>query len=571
MHIENSTMLKFSIVCLCFLGLAGCSSQSASPWDAGAAPAVLSLHPQSLAEAAGLPAPSALPLRRASGTYACDPAAPIIWSPGETPADPFNMLAPAGAYRFAIYECWPVNAVSLPQQLVFNLEGSSGTVWLGLANYGADRWEWLAIEAPFSTWMEVGVPAGPQFYNVAEMLHFCLLAFDGDTLNFSGANLETANHWLLEPGSWQTHVIAAGPNYGKHHSACLLDSGVPGIVYTKDDTDKVCFAYALSETPGAPADWVSHVADSSPDLGGSVDLCLSSGVPAIVYEDTNRADVYYAYSEEALPTAEANWVRHIPDSNAQTQPRLANQSGLDFILYRALGEIKLAHALAFDPDDSSDWEFATVDSGASSYDFLQLEMHPSGPVAAYKRLEGGPAMLYYAWSDALAGGNLLDFNTVLVDDTNTNSGNNVQLKLGADGCAWIAYTNVDIVHYMRFALANLEMPTAATHFTKVDVFGQEQTHTGQYMGLGIVLDRPLFSFIETGSGSVDGVHGIYPNRELEQLSGPDSFDHSVLYDPAPSELVNEETEVLLLSNGSPAVIFRSNEGLMFSYFTAPMP
>jgi len=297
-----------------------------------------------------------------------------------------------------------------------------------------------------------------------------------------------------------------------------------------------------------------------------VDICLSSGVPAIVYEEVNHSDVYYAYSEEALPAAEADWVRHQPDSNAQANPRLAHQSGTDFILYRSLSGLTIAHALTFDPDDATDWELATVDSGASGYDYLQLEMHTLGPVAAYKRLEGGPAALYFAWSDALSGGNLLDFNTVLVDDTNTNSGNNVQLVLGPLGQAWFAYTNVDIVHYMRFAYANNETPTQDTHFTKMDVFGQAQTHTGQFMGLGVALDRPLFSFIETGSGGVDGIHAIYPNRELDQLGGPDSFDHSLLYEPGASELVNEETEVLVLSNGYPAVIFRTNEGLQFSYF-----
>jgi len=560
MRIETSYQLKCVAIGLCCLALSACGGVSAPGVPAAGAPQAPAFS------GAGLPAPSELGARAASGTYVIDPAAPLSWTLGETPADPFTMVAPASAYRFAIYECWPANAVSLPQQFVFNLEGSAGIVWLGLANYTADRWEWQAIEAPFSSWMEIPIPSDAQYYSATEMLHFALVACNGDTLCFAGANLNTQSHWLVDPASWQTHTIAEGANFGRHHSACLLDSGVPAIVYTKDDTEKICFAYATSEVPGAPADWVSHVADGAADLGGSVDICLSSGVPAIVYEDTNRADVYYAYSAVELPTAEADWVSHKPDANAQANPRLAHQSGLDFILYRGISELKIAHALFFNPAADTDWEFATVDSGASGYDFLQLEMHPSGPVAAYKRLEGGQTKLYYAWSDALDGGNLLDFNTVMVDDTNTNSGNNVQLVLGPDSQAWIAYTNVDIVHYMRFAYANIETPSLSTHFTRMDVFGQEQTHTGQFMGLGVVLDRPLFSFIETGSGGIDGIHAIYPNRELEQLSGPQSFDLSLLYDPAPSELVNEETEVLILSNGWPAVIFRSNAGLQFSYF-----
>jgi hypothetical protein len=508
--------------------------------------------------------------RWTAGTYHFNGDDALFWDPAITPADPLDITAPAGEATYAIYGALPVNEVSAPLTLVLNLDGSSGTVWVGLSNYTQGKWDWQAVEAPFSTWMEVAVPAsGDEYFSAGESLYFCLLVHDGDTLHFEGANLETQNHWLINPASWQDHLIAEGANFGKHHAACLLENGAPGIVYTRDDTEKIYFAYATTPTPSAAGDWVSHVADSGSDRGGSVDICMGLDTPSIVYEDVNRQDVYYAYSQTALPTAESDWVSHQPDANATSQPRLQQMGGDDCLVYRAFEGLKFAHALVNDPAGAADWETAIVDSGTGvTFDFLQIAMNFSGPVVAYKRLEGGQTYLYFAWSDALDGGNLLDFNTVVVDDTNTNNGNNVQLTLGSDGRAWIAYTNVDVVHYLRFARANIEKPTTMAHFTKMDVFGQEQTHVGQYMGLNNALDRPLISFIETGSGAVEGVHAMYPNRELEQLNGPESFDHTLLYDPEASELVNEQTEVLILSNGYPAVIFRTNLGLHFSYFPA---
>jgi hypothetical protein len=530
------------------------------------------IPPASLLANSGLPGLDALAElapsvpRVTSGTYHLNGNDAVESNPSPA-ADPFTATAPIGEYRHAIYGGFPVNDVSRPLTLVLNLDGSAGTVWVGLSNYTTGRWEWQAVEAPFSTWMEVPLTTtGDVYYNASDKFYFALVVYDGDTLHFEGANIDTTDHWLINPASWLTHTIASGANFGKHHSACLLDNGAPGIVYTRDDSDDICFAYATQLVPGAPGDWVSHTADSGADRGGSVDICLSNGKPAIVYEDVNRADVYYALASKALPTAGTDWASHQPDTNAQVQPRLANLAGRDFILYRGIGGLKIAHALTAAPASAADWEFATVDSGASSYDFLQLAMHPDGPVAAYKRLEGGPAKLYYAWSDALDGGSLLDFNTIVVDDSYTNCGNNAQLVLGPDHRAWIAFTDVNIVHFMRFAYANTETPASAADFTTTDVFGQEQTHTGQYMGLGCFADRPLFSFIETGSGAVAGIHAIYPNRELSLLSGVVSFDHTLLYEPSASELVNEETEVLTLSNGYPAVIFRTNGGLQFSYF-----
>ena len=144
MRIETSYQLKCVALGLCCLALGACGGASTPGTSDGAvAPGAFAAG---LAQApafagAGLPAPSELSLRAASGTYVIDPAAPLSCSPEITPDDPLIVTAPLMEYRYAIYACSPVNAISLPEQLVFNLDGSFGQVWLGLANFTAERWE----------------------------------------------------------------------------------------------------------------------------------------------------------------------------------------------------------------------------------------------------------------------------------------------------------------------------------------------------------------------------------------------------------------------------------------------
>jgi hypothetical protein len=555
--------------------LAACSGQAPRAVATGAT-LLSTASPESSLQAGmeeALPAPSGLPSRTASGTYVIDPSLPLLWSPGETPADPFLMVAPAKEYRYAVYQAGPVNNLSRPTGFVFNLDGSVGTVWLGLANYTRDSWEWFPIEGPFSTWMEFSVPGdGSAYFSTADHLSFCLLAYDGDTLNFAGAHLQTSNHPYLDPASWVTYNLTAGINYGKHSAACLIDNK-PAVVYTKDDSKDIYFALAANALPSSAGDWASHKLATTGDLGGSVDIAVSNGVPCVTYEDTVKQDIFFAAANTAEPSDTSNWTSYSPDTSGQSAVRIVDYEGIPMLLYLCSSGLRFSRAISAGiPTDSAGWLTVGVATG-DFYEYPQLATIAGGPILAYQLKQGGYNTLMFAWSDSIEDALILpgtSWTTCLVDDADPNSGNKVCLATDASGKAWIAYTNIDIVQFMKLAMADTTMPTAQADFTTVTVYGKEQTHTGQYMSMAPVQGRPLMSFIETGSGSVAGLHMAYPNREVEEIGGPEAFDLAIL-DPADGYFINEDTTTLTLQDGRPAVIYRTSEGLKYAYFNGVWP
>jgi hypothetical protein len=564
----NSINVIFAAVLMLVVYAASCAGQTAhdgQPTLAACAPgagATALLLPPEL-----LPAPQSLP-RCASATYVIDPSAPVSWTPGESPADPFVMTAPSGAYRFAVYQAAPVNAVSQPEGLVLNLEGSAGTVWIGLSNYARDRWDWHKIDAPFSTWMEFAIPGDKtRYFDASDTFSFCLLAYDGDTLSFAGAHVNTSSNPLLDAGVWQLYSLTSGTQYGKHSAACLID-GKPALVYTRDDSKDVYVALADTPLPVDAGHWTSHGAATGGDWGGKLDIMQCSGMPCISYEDTVKQDVFFAVASSAAPASAADWTAHRPDINGQASLRLADLSGTPLLAYLSSSGLIFARPnVAGIPTLEAEWTKVTIDSGAF-YDYPQLEVVDGGPVVAYQRKEGGFNSLMYAWSDSITD-SLIEpgdsWTICLVDDANTNSGNNISLAVDEAGKAWISYTNIDVVHFMKLALANLNAPTAATHFGKSVVYAKDQAHTGQWQSMARIDGRPLITAIETGSASVEGMHAFYANRAPESIANEEAFDHELL-DSAAGYFINEETTVFALSDGRPAVVYRTSEGLMFGYF-----
>jgi hypothetical protein len=497
----------------------------------------------------------------------------VYWSDGETPADPFMLASGTDETLYAVYQFTPVAAQ--PEQLVLNLNGSSGTVYVGVSDYDAGQWAWTAVTEPFSEWMEVALPGSTLWSDGS--LWVCLVVHGGDTLSFHGANLETPSAPVLDADSWSYHIIgdAEGANYGKYHAATLGADNKPVVAFTRDDFDDIYFAQCSETIPGAQTDWYIHSVDTADNLGGGVSVAIgASGYPVVAYEDTNRQDVYWAIADTTEPVSSANWQAHNPDNNAIAQPQVSYDGTYYWMVYLGLGgDIMWTRSDTVpNPSLPEHWSAPAAIADTENYDYLSLAMHPDGPMLAYQSKEGGPQRLYFAWWNQIAGaGEPEGFTTLMVDEKNTNSGKWVKLTLDSNNFPWIGYTNVDVVDYMRFAMADTATPASAANFTKVDAFYQSQTHTGQWLDIAEVSGKPFYSFIETGSGSVDGLFGLYANTDPDGITGEGSFDHELLYTPGPSEMVNEETEVLLLDNGAPAIIFRSNEGLTCAVFGGTLP
>jgi hypothetical protein len=139
-----------------------------------------------------LPPVSELPARSASATLAIDAASPAeiagapAQSAGVTVGFYTTATAPAGGIEWVIYQSGPFNAANPPGQVVFNLAGSSGTVWLGIADFAQGAWDWQAIAEPFSGDMAITFSNPGQHYRESDGAAFiALLVFDGSSLKFA--------------------------------------------------------------------------------------------------------------------------------------------------------------------------------------------------------------------------------------------------------------------------------------------------------------------------------------------------------------------------------------------------
>lgn len=378
--------------------------------------------------------------------------------------------------------------------------------------------------------------------------------------------LEYAGDPAVNPSNWTEILLSpANENWGKHHAVALIDLK-PAIVYTRDDRDEIYFTYATKNMPTVPADWVSGVVDDADNLGGTLSLCEIKGVPAVSYEDTTMQDVFVAIADSATPTSAGDWAIHRPDTSAIDKMHLANVAGNLHLVYRGLGGklMYAKHIGAGVPDDPTDYDFYELDTG-EQYDYLQLASVDNRPAVAYQRKDGGFNELVYGQAGSSDPPSVTEWDFIVVDDENTNSGNWVRLGKNELGHPVIAYTNVDIVHFLKFAYADTA-DAGGGLWTPVTVYYQEQTHLGNWLGLGSYNNKPLMTYIETGSGGADGLQVAYGTAA--EPAGPADFDRGTI-DPGGTYFVNEETNVLILSNGDPAVFYRTSVGLKYMYYTPP--
>lgn len=371
---------------------------------------------------------------------------------------------------------------------------------------------------------------------------------------------------VVDPGSWTEMALSPENENWAAHNAVALVGGKPALVYTRDDRKEIYYAYATVAKPTQPSDWVSSVLDDADNLGGTLSLCEADGVPCVSYEDTTMQDVFVAIATTATPSGTGDWNVHEPDSLAIGQMHLANVNDVLRAFYRRGGSVMYAAAnVPSLPAGPGDWLFITVDD-QEQYDFLQIIGVDNRPALAYQRKEGGFNELVFAQAGNSDPQTDADWDSIVVDDINKNSGNWVQLRVDDQGNPVIGYTNVDIVHFLKYAYANSQDAATSGVWTTLTVYQQEQTHLGNWLGLGMYGNKPLMSYIETGSGSTDGLHVAYATEAPP--TGPDDFARGILDDGA-TYFVNEDTSVLILADGTPAVFYRTSVGLKYQYYTPP--
>ena len=110
-------------------------------------------------------------------------------SSGVTIGKPATATAAAGELEWVIYPVGPFGPLNQPNELGLYLEGSSGSVWAGVADYGANAWRWYLFDNPGSE-MESRQINGDQFWRDSDGMTFIALAvFDGAALEVRKGSL----------------------------------------------------------------------------------------------------------------------------------------------------------------------------------------------------------------------------------------------------------------------------------------------------------------------------------------------------------------------------------------------
>lgn len=377
---------------------------------------------------------------------------------------------------------------------------------------------------------------------------------------------------LMNPGFWFTTEMEEGENFGAHSALALVD-GRPMMIYTNDDSKEIVFAMAnVAKPEDIETDWAKYTLDDGDNRGGTLDIAEVQGVPCVVYEDTLNQDIWFGAAHHEWPAGTWDWWIHEPDAMGFSEPQLAAlDDGVEedpILLYRTAGAVRFARSMVdgglpqtggTDPPPAGEWKVLDVASG-NQYEFPRIAVFGGFPTIAFQEKHAGDNQLMYGHATSVTPDALADWMLYDIDDENTNSGAGIVLA-SVDGLPALGYQNTDINRFLKYAWADNANP-GPSDWHKVIVRQESQTHVGEWLGMVGYDKLPLFSYINTGSGSEPGLQVSFPTSDppVDQ-----AFEHSIL-DPANGYFVNQETHMILLDDGNPAILYRTSEGLKFSYF-----
>jgi len=376
---------------------------------------------------------------------------------------------------------------------------------------------------------------------------------------------------LMNPGFWLTTKMEPGENFGAHSALALVD-GRPMMIYTDDDAKEIVFAMATEPKPENLNQWTKYVVDDGDNRGGTLDIAEVQGVPCIVYEDTLNQDIWFGAAHHEWPAGIWDWWIHEPDVMGFSEPQLAAlDDGVEedpILLYRTAGAVRFARSMVdgglpqtggTDPPPAGEWKVLDVASG-NQYEFPRIAVFGGLPTVAFQEKHAGDNQLMYGHATSVTPDALADWMFYDIDDENTNSGAGIVLA-SVDGLPAVGYQNTDINRFLKYAWADNANP-GPSDWHRIIVRQEAQTHVGEWLGMVGYDKLPLFSYINTGSGSKPGLQVSFPTSDPPIDHG---FDSDIL-DPADGYFVNGQTNMIVLDDGTPAILYRTSDGLKYCYF-----
>lgn len=375
---------------------------------------------------------------------------------------------------------------------------------------------------------------------------------------------------LMNPGFWVTTEMEPGEDFGNHSAIALVD-GRPMMVYTDDSSKEVKVGISQVAKPESLSDWNQYVLDDGDNRGGTVDIAEVQGVPCIVYEDTLNQDIWFAAGHHPNPGGPWDWWIHEPDALGFSEPQVAalDDGGEEdpILVYRTAGAVRFARSLVdgglpqtggTEPPDG-EWQVLDVATGVQ-YEFPRIAVFGGFPAIAYQEKDAGDAQLMYGQATSVTPDTLGDWTFYSVDNEQTNSGLGIVLT-AVDGLPAIGYRDIYIVDYLKYAWADNANPGPSDWHT-VMVRDQDETHVGMYLGMVGYDKLPIFSYINVSTQPSPGLEISYPTTDPPVSH---AFDDAVI-DPADGYFINGQTNMMLLDDGTPVILYRTSDGLKFSYF-----
>jgi hypothetical protein len=261
-----------------------------------------------------------------------------------------------------------------------------------------------------------------------------------------------------------------------------------------------------------------------------------------------------------------NWVIHEPDASGFSEPQLANLSGLPVMVYRTSNAVRFARTISAGvPETTADWTWLDIEN-TFNHEFPRVIVDDGLPAVAFQHKQGTHSVLAYMYADSATPDLLSNWSYHEVDADVINSGEGLTLTT-VDGMPAIAYRNTEIVDYLCYAQALVAQPTSDSEWNIINVRSKPQTHVGQWVSLVGVDKLPLMAYVNTGSGSTGGLQVSY--ADTDPPTGEGDFDSSILDPTEVGYSINEQTSSIILTDGTPVILYRTNQGLKFSYWAEP--
>jgi len=153
-------------------------------------------------------------------------------------------------------------------------------LYVGLARWGADRWDWFAMSGPVLSLPKIAPYVSPDrgIYVAVVLL---------------GLNSAQLNSIRVGPQLWKIYTVDNSVDAGGCSGLAMDTAGNPHIAYSDESNGDLRYAYI-------DGDGTTHIetVDSLGDVGRQCSLALDSADhPHIVYYNATESDLEYAYND----------------------------------------------------------------------------------------------------------------------------------------------------------------------------------------------------------------------------------------------------------------------------------